>query len=821
MLWTVRQLQSGTVLDSLCRTYKLSARHHALHPIVQLSYSQRESDLGNAVVQECRGLILETGSWGVVCWPFAKFFNADEPNAAATAHGFDWSSADVFEKCDGSLLTLYWYGDRWNVSSSSLPAADGQLPSGGPTFAETFWRTWEAAGYRLPENKRMCYMFELTLPQHTIVVRHAVAAITFLGARDLDSLAEVGCGAIAEAQGWATPRRYPKLTSLAAVQAAARGLNPVAQEGFVAVDPAFRRLKIKSPAYVALHHMGAMVGEQVKRDYRLLSDEDQRMRDRRLIEIARTREGDEFLAYFPDLRTSFRSALVRLQQLRVELRVRAATRRQYRGVAIEALAEAVRGGATVDQALQAAEMRRVETALAEMGQPGVRVTDAAVSDVATEGQPPNDIQVTQAADASTQSPAPAGAPSATTGRPWSPLPRLLVLVGLPGSGKSTFADALVASGNGWRRVCQDELGSRRAVEAEVECLAAKDTTRLVIDRCNVTLEERMHWLQLAALPVISSTACVFFDTRPSECERRVRSRAYHPTLSRGSNKIGVAVHSKAKALVAPRADEGFSTLLTVRGFGEANALLNTWGARPPSEVRGAAVAAGERLIRLMLIDCCGSTKRGEKKGPGAVVGVMLVRPTYPTIVAAASNKLMLRPKDAARLCLTLRGKETPLTPSDCEGLWNGAMLCASLKERGPATSQRAQGQSVEGALAESHAAQGVGEKASAMRTARDVIDRCFWDERFDAERVAVGYVDRLAGGVVERPLCSFTWDDLAAVGPEALAVPQHRIEYVKYDGVRVWDKATRLDMVFGSSVESRSRPSPSGVCVRTAACIAA
>ena len=60
MLWTVRQLQSGTVLDSLCRTYKLSARHHALHPIVQLSYSQRESDLGNAVVQECRGLILET-----------------------------------------------------------------------------------------------------------------------------------------------------------------------------------------------------------------------------------------------------------------------------------------------------------------------------------------------------------------------------------------------------------------------------------------------------------------------------------------------------------------------------------------------------------------------------------------------------------------------------------------------------------------------------------------------------------------------------------------------------------------------------------------
>jgi hypothetical protein len=41
------------------------------------------------------------------------------------------------------------------------------------------------------------------------------------------------------------------------------------------------------------------------------------------------------------------------------------------------------------------------------------------------------------------------------------LPRLLVLVGLPGSGKSWFAQALVASGHGWARVCQDEEGGSR------------------------------------------------------------------------------------------------------------------------------------------------------------------------------------------------------------------------------------------------------------------------------------------------------------------------------------------------------------------------
>ena len=34
---------------------------------------------------------------------------------------------------------------------------------------------------------------------------------------------------------------------------------------------------------------------------------------------------------------------------------------------------------------------------------------------------------------------------------------------------------------------------------------------------------------------------------------------------------------------------------------------------------------------------------------------------------------------------------------------------------------------------------------------------------------------------------------------EALAIPQHRIEYFKYKGTKVWDKKSRIDLVFGSS----------------------
>ena len=34
-----------------------------------------------------------------------------------------------------------------------------------------------------------------------------------------------------------------------------------------------------------------------------------------------------------------------------------------------------------------------------------------------------------------------------------------------------------------------------------------------------------------------------------------------------------------------------------------------------------------------------------------------------------------------------------------------------------------------------------------MRTAQDVIRRCFWDAGLNSELIRVGYLDRLAGGV--------------------------------------------------------------------------
>ncbi|WFD35396.1 hypothetical protein MCUN1_002250 [Malassezia cuniculi] len=76
-----------------------------------------------------------------------------------------------------------------------------------------------------------------------------------------------------------------------------------------------------------------------------------------------------------------------------------------------------------------------------------------------------------------------------------PILYVLVLVGVVGSGKSTFASA-VAEQLGWTRCNQDELRRRDNVIA-----AAKDALEsgrsVVIDRTNLDAMQRAHWIDLA------------------------------------------------------------------------------------------------------------------------------------------------------------------------------------------------------------------------------------------------------------------------------------------------------------------------------------
>ena len=171
-------------------------------------------------------------------------------------------------------------------------------------------------------------------------------------------------------------------------------------------------------------------------------------------------------------------------------------------------------------------------------------------------------------------------------------PRRLMLVGLPGSGKSTFAAALP----GAIVVSQDDAqGSRRACEAAVGrvCLHAGGTHGVVVlDRCNVDPGDRAAWVALSGAPSASWTV-VFLECSPEDCAARVDARADHPTVRQGRGRC--VVRSHAAKLVAPSLSEGFAAVHTIRSPDEAKALLVRFGvaaARVEAAYRGVFVGIG-------------------------------------------------------------------------------------------------------------------------------------------------------------------------------------------------------------------------------------
>lgn len=290
----VQKFLRDNSLDVLCDKYKIVAtRHRQYNNLVLLKYSMIDSPMGERIVQECRGIILnENDNWSIVSYPFNKFFNLGEGHAAT----IDWNTARVQEKVDGSLMTLYVWDDTWHVASSGTPDAGGPVDILDITFRDLFWNTYYNYMKELPSPRcRKCFFFELTGPANKIVVRHAETGLTLLGGRDLNTNQELNTvEALAFFPDIPIVKEYD-LTSFDACIATFEHMSPVAQEGYVVVDGNFNRVKVKHPGYVALHHMKD--GLQSKRA---------------LVEVVRSGEIDEVVTSFPEFETILLEAKGRL-----------------------------------------------------------------------------------------------------------------------------------------------------------------------------------------------------------------------------------------------------------------------------------------------------------------------------------------------------------------------------------------------------------------------------------------------------------------------------------------------------------------------------
>ena len=279
--------------------------------LVILNYSQIESPKSHPIVIECRSLILNSHTYGVVSRKYDRFFNYGEcPEYYAD---FDISSSYTFTKEDGSLIGVYYnnFTSTWEISTRSLAKAEGDHISGG-TFRE---KVLNAFGYENEQHFQdymnekgaweNTYIFEYCGPSNRIVTRYENEEMVLTGIRSNVNGAwfppEIMERFASEFRfaglNVRAVKSYP-LNSYDDVLEAIKNL-PTLAEGYVCFDPVSgKRVKIKNPSYVAIHGLRENGALSMKKVYTLVLMNEQ----------------EEYLAYFPEDREAFAPAINQISE---------------------------------------------------------------------------------------------------------------------------------------------------------------------------------------------------------------------------------------------------------------------------------------------------------------------------------------------------------------------------------------------------------------------------------------------------------------------------------------------------------------------------
>ena len=273
--------------------YNLKISHD--DPYVMFSYSPFTSDMSLIICQEARGSIFRrtySGNWICVCRAFDKFFNATEPYAATSK--IDWHTALVQQKIDGSLIKFFYDLGEWHMATNGTIDARKAPATDRYSYYDLVAMCVDLDKLYARFDTFFTYMFELTTIYNKIVIRYEENAIWYLGRRSMINFHEDGTRI-------AFPNtKYPILYdfhSYKDCEAAAKAMD-LSQEGFVVVDRAFNRIKIKGEAYLAAHHMRSNGSLTTKR----------------IIEMWQEDTLDDFIALYPEYAADIQDVVGKLNK---------------------------------------------------------------------------------------------------------------------------------------------------------------------------------------------------------------------------------------------------------------------------------------------------------------------------------------------------------------------------------------------------------------------------------------------------------------------------------------------------------------------------
>jgi bifunctional polynucleotide phosphatase/kinase len=132
---------------------------------------------------------------------------------------------------------------------------------------------------------------------------------------------------------------------------------------------------------------------------------------------------------------------------------------------------------------------------------------------------------------------------------------LLIMVGCPASGKSTFSKS--AQFSQYMRICADEIGTKKKC-ITIADRALRNGKSVIIDSTNPAPVTRAEWIDVARECGVESIRCVHVDTPRAIAEHM---NAFREKVT-GKKRIPALVYNiYYKKFVAPDISEGFSEVI--------------------------------------------------------------------------------------------------------------------------------------------------------------------------------------------------------------------------------------------------------------------
>lgn len=282
----INYLKSGKTFTDLENELGIIVKNYD-NKLFVLNYDQIESPKYHPIVKECRGLIIDK-DYNVVCRPFDRFYNHGEYDPEnKEAYEVDFKNVKVFDKLDGSLIKIYHHDNNWYCATRGTAFAESDVNGWPITFKGLVYRALDVQNdgsfnhlCNAYLEKDLTHLFEVTARENRVVTRYEGTNLHYLASRAKDGT-YVDLSYKMEFFG----AKLPKVHDLSTIESCIKASEELSdlKEGYVLYQDGIPKVKIKSPAYVAVHHIrGTGLSEK------------------RIIDLVIINEHEEYLTYFPE-----------------------------------------------------------------------------------------------------------------------------------------------------------------------------------------------------------------------------------------------------------------------------------------------------------------------------------------------------------------------------------------------------------------------------------------------------------------------------------------------------------------------------------------